>query len=187
MDQSALIIEVPEAEALVSAWRSVHDPAARRGVPGHVTTLFPFVHPDDLDQAVLDRVRSVVSSTEPFEFRLDRVDQFVGVVWLRPVPDEPFRTLTSLLAGEFPDYPPYGGRHEEPQPHLTLAVVEPGSSQGAIYRDIEAALATHLPVECSATGLSVFVSDQAGLWRRDHIVPLGRDLRHNGLNRADIS
>jgi hypothetical protein len=51
--RSAIVIPVPVAEPLVSAWRSLYDPSAVVGMPAHLAALYPFLHPDDLCQAVL--------------------------------------------------------------------------------------------------------------------------------------
>src|SRR5207245_10786465 len=53
MRQSALIIAVPEAEPLFSAVREQHDPAAKMGVPAHVTVLLPFMPADTVDEQSL--------------------------------------------------------------------------------------------------------------------------------------
>ena len=45
MSETALIVEVSEAEEAVHEWRARHDSVAARGVPAHVTVLFPFVAP----------------------------------------------------------------------------------------------------------------------------------------------
>ena len=42
---SAVVVEVPEAEPLVGAWRLRFDPVAALGMPAHVTLLYPFVAP----------------------------------------------------------------------------------------------------------------------------------------------
>ena len=40
---SALLVAIAEAEPLVAEHRLRFDPVARRGVPAHVTALFPFL------------------------------------------------------------------------------------------------------------------------------------------------
>lgn len=40
--ESALVVLVPEAEALVKSFRDRHDPSAAAGVPAHITLLYPF-------------------------------------------------------------------------------------------------------------------------------------------------
>ena len=41
--ESAILLCVPEAEKLVHEWRLKGDPSAARGVPAHVTLLYPFL------------------------------------------------------------------------------------------------------------------------------------------------
>ena len=51
--QSAVIVAIPEAEAAVAALRLRLDPAAAWGVPAHVTVLYPFLPPDEIDGRAL--------------------------------------------------------------------------------------------------------------------------------------
>ena len=52
--ESALMVLVPEAESLVKPFRDRYDPSAAAGVPAHITLLYPFKHPDEIDQTVID-------------------------------------------------------------------------------------------------------------------------------------
>ena len=54
--ESALVVLVPEAEALVKPFRDRYDPSAAVGVPAHITLLYPFKPPDEVDGAVLDKL-----------------------------------------------------------------------------------------------------------------------------------
>jgi 2'-5' RNA ligase len=120
--RSGLVVEVPEVESAVGAQRGRLDPHARLGVPPHVTALFPFVPPELIDGHILDRVRSVVRGVPAFDYRITHSAWFGDdVLWLAPQDDRLFRTLTALLSRAFPDYPPYGGEHADPVPHLTVA------------------------------------------------------------------
>jgi hypothetical protein len=47
--QSALIVTVPAAEEAVGPHRAHFDKAAAWGVPAHVTILYPFMPPSDID------------------------------------------------------------------------------------------------------------------------------------------
>jgi hypothetical protein len=47
--ESALVVLVPAAEALVGVFRALYDPAVRVGVPAHITVLYPFVPTDKID------------------------------------------------------------------------------------------------------------------------------------------
>ena len=51
--QSALIIEVPEAEPAVARHRERLDPSAALGIPAHITLLYPFLPPAAVSSPVL--------------------------------------------------------------------------------------------------------------------------------------
>src|SRR5581483_5248567 len=71
--RTALIVAVPEAEPSVRDLRLAHDSSAALGVPAHVTILFPFAHPDGLDEAALEQL---FEHFAPFDFTLDRIERF---------------------------------------------------------------------------------------------------------------
>ena len=56
---SALIVEVPDAEPIVGEHRQRWDTSAALGVPAHVTVLFPFMHPSDIDNSVCEELADV--------------------------------------------------------------------------------------------------------------------------------
>ncbi len=174
--ETALVIEIPEAEHLVRSWRAEHDPAATQGMPAHITVLYPFAPPGQLDIEGSLALKQLASSVKPFDFELTAVDEFPGVVWLRPRPDDPFRELTRLLWRAFPDYPPYGGRYPDSQPHLTLAVVPDGEEQALLANEIRDDLERQLPIPASAAWLSVFTRPSAGHWERAKSLPFGGTL-----------
>jgi 2'-5' RNA ligase superfamily protein len=117
--RTALIIEVPEAEPAVGALRLAHDASAARGVPAHVTILFPFAEAPAVDEA---RLATLFARYPPFDFVLDRVERFDdGVTWLRPVPAVRFADLTAAVSQEWPEHPPYEGAYDEVIPHLTVS------------------------------------------------------------------
>ncbi len=169
--ESALMVAVPQAEALVAAWRRRFDPSAAWGVPAHVTVLYPFAHPATLDADLRARVRELLAAAEPFAFSLSAVRTFGDdVLYLAPDPDQPFRRLTGLVAMAFPDYPPYGGAFAEVIPHLTVADRAPA----ARMRDARAAVERGLPVACSASEVVLMAgSPTPGSWRVVDAFPLG--------------
>ncbi len=160
MPRTALIIAVPEAEPVVGEWRERYD-NARLGVPAHVTLLFPFVALEKLDDALLAELRELFASQPAFSFSLSRVAHFPDVTWLAPEPDEPFRRLTELIFGRYPDYPPYEGNHDEIIPHLTVA-------DAALEDEIDAALTPQLPIEAEVGEVTLLVEDESGRWRSGH-------------------
>jgi 2'-5' RNA ligase len=165
--RSALIVAVPEAEAVVGEWRLKYD-NARLGIPAHVTLLFPFVPAEELDDTLFDELRGLFAAEAAFEFQLPRVARFPEIAWLAPEPDEPFRRLTKLIFSRYPDYPPYEGIHDEVIPHLTV-----GEGDAEFQDEVEAALTPHLPIDAEADAVVLLVEDERGRWRPGARFPLG--------------
>jgi hypothetical protein len=165
--ETALVVTVPEAEPLVGEWRARYDWSARRGVPAHITLLYPFVPTDRVDDGVLQELEALFGDRPAFSITLPRVARFDEVAWLAPEPSEPFAELTRLIAGRFPDYPPYGGIHAEVIPHLTVA--EGGAD---LQDEVEAALTPHLPISAPVNDVAFLFEGADGLWREAHRFPL---------------
>jgi len=140
-------VAVPEAETAVGSLRLEHDSSAALGVPAHVTILFPFLPPERIDEEAL---RVLFAARPAFDFVLDRVERFDnGLVWLHPEPSEPFSSLTRLVWGVWPDYPPYEGVHDTVIPHLTV-------SEDPI--EVEVAL----PIAARATHVTLIEEEEPG-------------------------
>src|SRR6266702_3770165 len=121
MAESAFIVRVPEAEAWVGALRERFDASVKLGVPAHITVLVPFMSPERITEAVLQRVRQALGQVPAFSFKLAKVQRFPATAYLAPEPAAPFIALTQSLVRSFPEYPPFGGEHESIIPHLTVA------------------------------------------------------------------
>ena len=165
--RTALIVAVPEAEALVGEWRAKHDWSAQHGVPAHITVLFPFVPAEEVDAQLLGDLRDLFASQSAFTYRLPRVDRFPEVAWLTPEPPEPFTHLIELIASRYPDYPPYEGAHDEVIAHLTIA--EGGAE---LQDEVDAALTPSLPIEAEAREVTMIVEDESGQWHTGERFPL---------------
>lgn len=138
--QTALVVSVPEAEASVRPWRKRFDPAARAGVPAHVTVVFPFLHASLVDAATYAALDQLFGRHGAFDVRFEECGRFPGVLYLAPVPDAPFRRLTDAVVERWPQAPPYGGKYD-PHPHLTVAQ----GQDEAVLDEIEAGLRPRLP------------------------------------------
>jgi hypothetical protein len=168
---SALAVEVPEAEPLVAGVRAARDPGAAEGMPAHVTVLYPFLDPADLD-AGLPRLRTLLSGVHGFDVAFTRVDHVPGVLWLHPEPDAPFRALTATLAAAYPQHPPYRGRYADPQPHLSIARRLRPEHVASALAEVRSAVDPGLPLRCAVRAVTLFVRDDAGQWRRREVLPL---------------
>ncbi len=121
--ETALIVPVPAAEAVVADHRADLDVAASRGVPAHVAILYPFIDPAlTRDPDVLTAIEAAVGTVSVFDCVFRRTAWFgEDVLWLEPDPAQPFLDLTAAVWSAFPDFPPYGGAYGDPVPHLTIA------------------------------------------------------------------
>ena len=170
-EQSALLVIVPEAEPAVASVRATLDAAAAKGVPAHVTVLYPFVPPALIDDAVLATVREVVGAVPRFEVDLAAVAWFGdAVAYVEPRPAEPFRRLIAAVVGRFPEYPPYGGEHAEVVPHLTIGHGAPRDVLAAAGAQVE----PYLPIRVKVASVRLMTgSEAAGSWRTVAEFPLG--------------
>ena len=91
-----LLVQVPEAEPVVREHRLRLDPVTEKGVPAHVTALFPFVAVDGLDDEGLDLVASGAAGHPAFSHSFRTTGWFEGAaLWLAtndPLPSVRLRT-----------------------------------------------------------------------------------------------
>ena len=164
---AALVVLVPEAEPVIGASRTLHTQDGAAGMPAHVTLLYPFAPIGAVD---IDAVREIAVATQPFAYELRAVHEWPdGVVYLEPRPAAPFVELTLGLAARFPDYPPYGGIHDDVVPHVT--VVHTGDPRARA--DAAASVAGSLPIRCDADEIWL-MHEVNGRWRGHTPFPLGR-------------
>jgi 2'-5' RNA ligase len=127
--ETAVLVLVPESEAAVAEHRAHLDVAASWGVPAHLSVVYPFVPPTDVDDSVLDGLAAAIATVPAFDCAFSRTDWFGDdVLWLAPEPDAPFRQLISAVVAAFPAQQPYGGIHDDLIPHLTVGELRLGSA-----------------------------------------------------------
>jgi hypothetical protein len=166
-DESALLVAIPEAEFVIGQLRLRHDPAAAKGVPAHVTVLYPFAPASELTDDVRRAVADLFRSRPPFEYRFEHVARFDdGTVYLAPDTPEAFRGLTDAAATRWPGFPPYGGAFDEVIPHLTVGH-RLGDDADEVLDAAAGALRNHGPVTGQATEVALMVAGSSGRWRID--------------------
>jgi hypothetical protein len=168
--QSALVVEVPEAEAAVARHRERLDENAAIGIPAHITVIAPFLPPAGIGSPVLDELSRLFGGVPRFRFRLARTAWFGDqVLWLAPDDPAPFRALTGRAFAAFPACPPYGGQHDDVIPHLTVGLRQPLAEM----RAAEESLRPRLPIEAHATAVTLLVGPASGgQWTRTARFPL---------------
>jgi len=171
--RTALVLVVPEAQPLVGAFRARHDAAAvARRVPPHVTVLVPFVPPEELSDLVLSELRAHAAGLDAFDADVTHVSTFSGHVWLAPAPRDNFLALIRRTYARFPEYPPYGGDHPDPEPHLTVGQADSPPALAAVAASAERVLGPGLPLSFRVDALTLIREGSDGVWRTVERCPL---------------
>ncbi len=152
---TALIVPVPSLERLIL--RSARD----RGMPPHITLLYPFLPAKAVDSDTVQALAALLARTPAFDFSLARIGRFPGVVYLAPEPSAPFVALTGAVMRRWPEHPAYGGAYEEVVPHLTVAYGDRGPPD----------LAARLPMQARAEEIWL-MARALGRWVRRARFPL---------------
>ncbi|OMQ14846.1 hypothetical protein A7K94_0213665 [Modestobacter sp. VKM Ac-2676] len=172
--ETALVVLVPEADPVVGGHRRQFDASASWGVPAHVTVIYPFAPPNQVDEGMLVQLGRVVATQPVFDCALDHTGCFgEEVLWLAPADDEPFRRLTAAVVEAFPDHPPYRSAHgEDPSPHLSVAERRLGDD--AALRTVAEAIREQLPIRTRVTTVSLFAGTrEPDSWHLVAEFPLG--------------
>jgi 2'-5' RNA ligase len=162
--ESALVVPIPEAEALVESFRKQYDPSAAIGVPAHVTLLFPFISPNEITAQVISTLQELFSKFPYFSVSFPETRRFPGVLYLAPVPVEPFLQLSKMLTRHFPETPPYGGEFTHVTPHLTIAQVSDPRQLDEIAANFQLAARNRLPI-LSEVRTVVLFENSSGSWQ----------------------
>jgi 2'-5' RNA ligase len=166
--QSAILIPVHDADAVVAPFRLEHDPVSTAGVPAHITLIVPWLPPVEIRTEDLDELADTLAPTDAFDFLLSRVRWFGRrVLWLAPEPVQPFLDLVGLLAERF-GTPPYEDEFDEVVPHLTVGHASDGAELGVVAEQLTA----KLPIKCRADQVWVMVGD-GQTWSVSRKITLG--------------
>lgn len=134
-------------------------------MPAHVTVLYPFVEPAQVDGHIIATLAAVFGLCGRFRLPLlaNAVVRSRRAV-ARPRTPRPFIDLTAAVWEAFPHHPPYGGAHDHVVPHLTIAE----RSLSAV-KTAEQAVQTGLPLSTHIEGVLLIAGTQApNSWRVLH-------------------
>ena len=171
MPETALICRVPEAERYIARYRERFDPSARRNVPAHVTILYPFMPPAQVDSGVIDELRAIATAVRCFDYRLAETRRFPVALYLAPQPEDSFAALTAAVFRAFPDYPPFEGKFATVVPHVTVAHADE-AQLCEIEVELRIALASGSPLRARCSEM-VLIENSSGRWEELQRFPLG--------------
>jgi hypothetical protein len=171
-EESALIVAVPEVEALVAPFRARHDPAAAVGVPAHVTVLYPFVAPARITPTIVLSLAELFAALPKLRVSFADVRRFPETLYLAPEPAEQLRKMTERVFERFPGMPPYEGRFADVIPHLTVAHAEEPAQLEAIAAEFGRVARDALPIAAAVRSVDWIVK-RDGRWRKRTEFALG--------------
>lgn len=172
MAETVLLVPIPEAAALVDPHRLRLTRAGADGIPPHITLLYPFTDSALLTEERVREAAGIVGAVGPFDVSLHstaRFDVDPPILYLAPDPAAPFAALTRALVAAFPEHQPYGGRHPELVPHLTVAIADAATLDG-----VEAELGPALPIEARVEESWLMQRDDGDRWCLRQRLELGR-------------
>ena len=120
--QSILAVSIPEADDILSYVRRAHDGEVPPvGVTAHITLLYPWMPPDQIDQEAVDELASLCAGFPSLDYSL-RIGPFDGgALLLAPEDSSPFVRMTEAMLGRWSECPHHSGEHGRTEPHVSLA------------------------------------------------------------------
>ena len=170
--RSALVVVAAEAEAVLGEWRlRFQRESVERGIPPHLTVLFPFVPAKAIDDDTLAALQRLYAPVRPFEYELASVESFPDAAWLAPAPAEPFHELVARARRAFPAFPPYGNPEHVVVPHCTIGTDDDPGRVEAMLRELRERLGPRLPIRCRAEEVVLVGEQPNGMWVRHDAFP----------------
>jgi 2'-5' RNA ligase len=163
--ESILMIPVPAAEPVVEQCRSKYDPSAADGMPAHITINYPFVHDESNPERTVDKLEKLFAGFEAFNYSIASFDMFPNVLFLKPVPVAPFVRMIESVAQLFPDSPPYGGKYDEINPHMTIAQMDDKQRLESVKNEFLSHCGEKLPIEAKADQIWL-MDNRPGSWKK---------------------
>jgi 2'-5' RNA ligase len=167
LKESALEIHVESLGAWLEPWRHATVEVANKGMPPHVTLLYPW-RTAPLSEEDAGQVQKVLEHQPPFELRFSELSHFgkrLIYLALDEQSEQTVKRLMNVLFDAFPETPPYGGQFSDPTPHLTVAKAKDDEHFGQLMKEISERLEPELPVKHFVDKVSVVQQGSDGFWR----------------------
>ncbi|MEE8389888.1 MAG: 2'-5' RNA ligase family protein [Anaerolineae bacterium] len=170
--ETSIDIHVPELMAVLAPWRDVTISIAAKGVPPHLTLLYPWRTPP-LTAQDLAALHGAIADYEPFPITFTSLGRFSPtVLFLQLADDTAILALMRAIHTVFPDTPPYGGAFPLPTPHLTVAKATSDAELDQLEQEVTITLAPNLPLVVQVQQIVVMEDDHNGDWHNIAIIPL---------------
>lgn len=167
--QTGVVVLVPQAQPVLEDVAQRFPEAVRRGVPAHLSLLYPFLPDEECDDDVLAALSEILAQSGPQTVQLSECERSEDFAALRPEPLEPLRALSESVRQRWPHVVPYDGRFGDVDPHVTVALHTTAERARVVAEEIAP---PHLPItaELRDVWLVAFVD---GRWTVRHQFELG--------------
>jgi len=170
MEESVILIPVQRADPIVRKWREKYDAVALHGIPAHITLLFPFQPPNEINTQTIEKLKQVFVNVKQFAFFLEKINTFPFVIFLEPSARSMFIILTKEIIRAFPKYPQYGGKFRSITPHLTVGQLSSEQKIDSIKKRIVKDIQNKLPIKSKAEEAWLMIKNNTE-WSLKHRFP----------------
>jgi len=161
---TVLAIPLAESSDAIQAFRKqhVHRPAV--AMPPHISIQYPFYPVEEISEMVQLKLQAIAASHLPISYSLSGFGVFpqAKVLYLEPIPSEPFLLLYETIKKTFPDLK---SAFDPPTMHLTIAHAEAAVSLEALKMNFLDHEGINLPVQAKAESLDLY-EKKNGVWNR---------------------
>jgi 2'-5' RNA ligase len=170
--ESAIDINVNEIDTLILKWRNSTVGIASKGVPPHITLLFPW-RPVPITDTDISTLRSVIKDQHPFPIVFTHIEQFSKrILYLAINEESEVRILIQKILAAFPDASPYNNEFSNPIPHLTIAKAPDDATFDTLYQEVSTSIASKFPIEIMVREIVVMEEGEDTNWRVHSIIVL---------------
>ena len=170
--ETSIDIHCRDINALISKWRHATVAVASKGVPPHITLLYPW-RPAPITDVDVSALKSTLKGQRPFPLVFTHVEQFSNrVLYLAVDEESEVRTLMQKIIAAFPDVKPYSSEFSNPIPHLTIARAPSDVIFNELIQEVSASIASKLPIEIIVREIVVMEENEDSNWKVHSIVAL---------------
>lgn len=170
--ETSIDIHFPELTDLISSYRAKTVAVAAKGVPPHITLLYPWVDASQINNHI-ERLKFTLKHISPFSIIFSSFNFFPnGTLFLQLADDKPIRNVMKAIRNAFPKILPYGGEFLDPAPHLTIAKTRTPEEALRMKKEIVTVIEPKLPITVDVNQVIVMQETESENWQNAEVIKL---------------